>query len=534
MFEPGQSSRAAGLESDEWTNVYDANGNISAAVNAGGPLRSMGGLADPILYDANDNMTSLVDRGLERAFAIEPGTNKTVQMSTAEGDETFTFSPGGNLTEATGKRFDRLSYNLATGLVTQARVTDGSTIALDYGEGDERVRSVRSDADGKPVSRLDYLRADGGQILAQSGGDIGEMTYIPGPFGFVAVLDPNLTPGFVIRDRQNSTRLVLGADGSMLAGYAYEPFGGMAQSPVGPWSNRVRFLYIAQEYNPDTGLYNLNARLYDPVLRQFMTPDPLRSTASPYPYVSNIPFQTSDPSGLLAFLIALAIGAVVGAVIGGGVSAITHAASRDWKVDDWGEFFKDVGIGAAIGLVTGALSVATGGGATAGLVWGAGRIGGSVATFAASTAGRIAVGVAAGAISGAATGASGQVIGNAIEAARGKREWGNVLDPSVGWAALIGAGVGGALGGFTSGFYFPGPRGVRLDGTAAAGDRYAQSVLNAGLKIRNPQPVPPVNAVPAPAYITWRDLWHSLRGVRLISSSLTPQSSSAANFARKT
>jgi RHS repeat-associated protein len=502
VFEPGAAGRTAGLESDAWSNAYDANGNLSAAVNAGGPSRSMGGLADPILYDANDNMLSLMDRGLKRDFTIESGTNKTVKMATADGDETFEFSRGGNLIETDGKQFDRLSYNIATGLVTQTHLTDGSTISLDYGEGDERIKSTKLAANGTPVGEIDYLRADGGRILAQSGGDIGEMIYIPGPLGFVAVLDPSLSPGFVIRDRQNSTRLVLAESGSTLAGYAYEPFGGMAQTPVGPWSDRVRFLYIAQEYDPDTGLYNLNARLYDPVLRRFMTPDPLRSTASPYPYVSNIPFQTSDPSGLLAFLIALAIGAIVGTLIGGTVNAITYLAANDWKVKDWGDFFKDVGIGAAVGFVSGVVTVLTGGGATAGLVMAAGRIGGTVASVAATTAGRIAIGAAAGAISGALAGASGQTVSNVIEAAAGKRAWGDVLNANIGWATLTGLGVGLVFGGATSAFYFPGPRGINPS-NVAKGDAYTTNFLGAGRAIRNPQPP---NIDPGKSYITWRDL----------------------------
>ncbi|MDK4715899.1 RHS repeat-associated core domain-containing protein [Rhizobium sp. CNPSo 4039] len=500
VFSPGPAARSAGLVVDDWENAYDAAGNISAVVNADGMLRSIGGVDATMRYDANDNMLSVVDRGIDRSFTIKDGTNQLVGMTTPDHEEIYTYSAGGNLVSASGRALDSLSYNLVNGLVSSGAMADGSSFEVGYGEGDERIELTQLSAAGEPASKTSYLRDESGNILAEAEENGGSMTYIPGPFGFVAVVDENLSTGFVIRDRQNSTRLVLAEDGTILAGYAYDPFGGMSQTPVGPWAENVRFLFIGQEYDARTGLYNLNARLYDPITRRFLSPDPLRSTSSPYPYVSNIPFQASDPSGLLAFLAALAIGAIVGAIIGGGVSAITYAAQNDWQIKDWGEFWKEVGIGAAVGFVTGALAVATGGGATAGLVSAAARVGGRVATFAATTAGRVAIGTASGAISGAVSGASGQVMENAIRGEKGAD-----LFKNVGWATLTGAGTGAILGGLTSAFYFPGPRGPRIN-AAADGDTYANRVLNAGNLLKNPRaPVAPV-PVQTNSYITWRDL----------------------------
>jgi RHS repeat-associated protein len=499
VFTPGPVASAAGLTTDDWSNAYDAAGNISAVVHKDGALRSMGSVGSPISYDANDNMLALTERGETRLFTIKPGTNQLVGMKTATEEETYQYSPGGNLIAATGRRNETLSYNLVDGLVSESLKADGSRSTIDYGTGDERVRTTQFTAGTAPGADTHYLHSADGKVLAETRSDIGNMIYIPGPFGFVAVLDPQLTPGFVIRDRQNSTRLVMAEDGKLLAGYAYDPFGSMAQAPVGPWADRVRYLFIGQEYDPETGLYNLNARLYDPVTRRFLSPDPLRSTASPYPYVSNIPFQASDPTGLIAFLLALAIGAVVGAVLGGGVSALTYAAQNDWKVKDWGGFWKEVGIGAAVGFVTGPISVLTGGAATAGLVTAAAAVGGRVATFAATTAGRIAVGVASGAISGAAAGASGQVVDNAI---RGKDD----LFKNVGWSVLAGAGIGALFGGATSAFYFPGPRGPGV-GNQAGGDRYAAKFMNAGSMVRSPRaPTGAGTPIQTNSFVTWRDV----------------------------
>lgn len=82
--------------------------------------------------------------------------------------------------------------------------------------------------------------------------------------------------------------------------------------------------YIGQEEMPEFGLVNLNARLYDPMLGRFISPD--NFVQSPensqnynrYAYCINNPLKFSDPSGNLFgiddFLIAVAVSAAVNAV----------------------------------------------------------------------------------------------------------------------------------------------------------------------------------------------------------------------------
>ena len=46
------------------------------------------------------------------------------------------------------------------------------------------------------------------------------------------------------------------------------------------------------------GLINMNARLYDPALMKFLSPDPLIQHGSPYAYCSNNPLKYTDPMGM--------------------------------------------------------------------------------------------------------------------------------------------------------------------------------------------------------------------------------------------
>ena len=71
--------------------------------------------------------------------------------------------------------------------------------------------------------------------------------------------------------------------------------------------------FTAHEYLEDFKLYNMNGRLYDPVVGRFLSPDPYIADPSftqsynRYSYVLNNPLKFTDPSGELPFLAWLGI-----------------------------------------------------------------------------------------------------------------------------------------------------------------------------------------------------------------------------------
>ena len=86
-------------------------------------------------------------------------------------------------------------------------------------------------------------------------------------------------------------------------------------------------MFTDQEFDVETGLYNYNARLYDPVIGRFISPDSIvqapfdPQTLNRYSYVRNNPLIYTDPSGHfflggLDILIGAAIGATVAAIQG--------------------------------------------------------------------------------------------------------------------------------------------------------------------------------------------------------------------------
>ncbi|MBQ7194674.1 MAG: hypothetical protein IJS07_03460, partial [Bacteroidales bacterium] len=119
------------------------------------------------------------------------------------------------------------------------------------------------------------------------------------------------------------------------------------------------------EYLPEFGLYNCNARLYDPLYGRFLSPDPyvqapdFTQNLNRYSYALNNPLKYSDETGEFVFSLFLGpIGAIIdaacwGALIGGAGYTASIAFSKggfdNW---DWKQFGKAAAVGAVSGVVT--------------------------------------------------------------------------------------------------------------------------------------------------------------------------------------
>lgn len=160
--------------------------------------------------------------------------------------------------------------------------------------------------------------------------------------------------------------------------------------------------FTGHEHLDMFGLINMNARLYDPVLGRFLSPDPVvqipnfTQSYNGYTYALNNPLLYTDPNGefftalipgLGVFLDAMIVGAIVGTVGGGVKSAIQGQGfwSGAWKGAIVGgvgglmapiggagmSFAANVGLGAAQGTLVGGLDAALWGTSVGkGMLWG--------------------------------------------------------------------------------------------------------------------------------------------------------------------
>ena len=152
----------------------------------------------------------------------------------------------------------------------------------------------RSDPDGENAKSIFHVGAIGRTIA--------QVTF--------EASDQSEAVTYLHTDQQGSIRLVTGGGGSVaLAVRHYGPFGELVDA-AGESSaiatEDVRFGYTGHEHDTELGLINMRGRIFDPVLRGFLTPDPIVPDAfdtesyNPYAYVRNNPLRFVDPSGFEA------------------------------------------------------------------------------------------------------------------------------------------------------------------------------------------------------------------------------------------
>lgn len=191
--------------------------------------------------------------------------------------------------------------------------------------------------------------------------------------------------------------------------------------------------FTGHEHLDGFGLIHMNARLYDPILGRFLSPDPyvqlpdFTQAMNRYGYCMNRPLCYVDENGeVIGWIIA-------GAIIGGAINVATH-----WdNISNFGQFLGYFGVGAAAGALGPLVGGAVGG---AGFIGGAisGMVGGAASGFTLGTGNTLMAGGGflnalgngtMGAFSGAMCGgALGGVFGGGIAIAKGQNFWhGNAI-----------------------------------------------------------------------------------------------------------
>jgi len=170
---------------------------------------------------------------------------------------------------------------------------------------------------------------------------------------------------YICRDYLGSITHVVNAAGSLTQELSYDPWGRLrntsTQVAYTPDTELVLFLgrgYTGHEHLTAFGLINMNARLYDPAIGRFLSPDPyvqapdFSQNFNRYSYCVNNPLKFTDENGEFWHI-------VIGALIGGiaNLVATWNSSSGFW------EHLAAFSVGAAAGAAT----AATGG--AAGATW---------------------------------------------------------------------------------------------------------------------------------------------------------------------
>ncbi|MEL6482013.1 MAG: RHS repeat-associated core domain-containing protein, partial [Pseudomonadota bacterium] len=322
------STKGQGEDGLDMTFGYDADGMMTARdmVFAGGlgerftdtveydaqrRIKSASGSSDAQYgaYDANGNILEATEGGKTSTFTLEKGSDRLASAA-IEGAEaaSITWTPQGCMAEGLGRTF---AYDRASGATTMVTTKAGKTR---FAYGGLRQRVVKLGPEGKTV----YLHGTGRTPVARST-PRGMEVEVLGPTGLIAVVSDKAR--FPITDTQGSVWAVADEKG-IVATYAYSPFGRLLSS-AGPEAGRFAYRWQGREFDPETGLYDFRARLYDPALMRFHAPDPAGQFASPYVFGGNVPLIIIDPTGEISIMTQVGIGIALAAIIVVSLVAVT-------------------------------------------------------------------------------------------------------------------------------------------------------------------------------------------------------------------
>ena len=176
------------------------------------------------------------------------------------------------------------------------------------------------------------------------------------PFAFNYSIDGDTASTYYyILNLQGDVVQIIDANGVMQAEYIYSAWGEVI-SAEGDLAEINPLRYRGYYYDSETGFYYLQSRYYDPENHRFINADIYASTDSGdaiacnmFAYCGNNPVMLGDKDGEFAdWFVRVVVGAAVG-VVTGAISALVTGGSA-----------KDVLSSAAVGFVTGGIVGATG------------------------------------------------------------------------------------------------------------------------------------------------------------------------------
>jgi RHS repeat-associated protein len=346
-------------------------GNLKTRVDA------TRGITETFGYDRMNRLTDYGDHAAEYApngnvIALSDGGEQDY-ASAAKPYATTGFNPENGGME-TGVEVPEITVDYAAGDRPSAIRLAGDSVTFAYNDLGYRTRMVSP-------SLTRYYMGDRYELDVDSLGRGIERLYLGGGYykapAALVKADGQATVYYIHRDYLGSVLQVADARGNVVEENNFAPYGcrrdpaTLAYYPAGQAPPLMLGRgFTGHEHLPRFGLVNMNARLYDPVLGRFLTPDPYVQlpdrvmSLNRYAYAMDNPLSYVDENGEFPWI-------AIGALVGGIINVATHWNSIDNFWDGLGYF----GVGAAAGAV----AVATGGLAT-----GLGGLTGGIATGMAS------------------------------------------------------------------------------------------------------------------------------------------------------
>ena len=298
-------------ETGNLTSRKDARRNIteSFSYDSYDRLTSFG--SKTATYDSKGNITSLSDVG-SFTYGL---TQKPYALSGA--------SLTGNIATT---RLQDITYASFSRPLTISE--NGYTATFDYNGDYDRVKMTLKQGNNSVLTRY-YL--GGCYELDVTGSSTKEKLYLTGDYysaPAVVVKEGSATNiYYILRDHLGSITHIFTPNKEIIQELSYDAWGRLrdpaTQQVYASGKEPTLFLgrgYTGHEHLTQFGLINMNARLYDPALGRFLSPDPyvqmpdMSQSLNRYTYAMNNPLCYVDQDGEFAWWI---VGAIAGAYLGG-------------------------------------------------------------------------------------------------------------------------------------------------------------------------------------------------------------------------
>ena len=251
-------------------------------------------------YDSIGNILSKSQDGSSVTYAYTATTHKLASVTAGGTAYNYAYDANGNITSC--PKFDGASIT--------------ATLAIDYNVDNMPAQVVKTVSGQPDVTTNFYYDGDGNRVRKEV---VGESTtfyagslyevkngvatkYIFGADRRVAKITDGEGIQYFSKDHLGSSTVVTDASGNIVEQADYRPFG-EDRFYTGTASTPTPYKYTDQELDPSTGLYNYDARHYDPAIGRFISPDSLIPNAfdpqqlNPYAYCRNNPLIYVDPTG---------------------------------------------------------------------------------------------------------------------------------------------------------------------------------------------------------------------------------------------
>ncbi len=355
MGQPGLAAYGNGAGT---TYVFDPLNSRLASINTTGPEGALQDLEYG--YDAVGNITSIQDGchgGNTQSFGYDELNRLTNAQSSSYGTITFAYDQLGNMTY--NSRIGSYTYGgTKPHAVTQAG--DDKTYLYDSNgnmtQKDSTQHTIVWNEDNKPQTITDnsqdtrFVYDYQGQRVKKIDANGSTTTYIG---NYYECTDGTCTRHTFAGSKRFASHtpgesyyyhtdhlgglytLTKGSDGTSAEFACYYPFGG---TRVDNGSANLPYKFTGQELDPETKLYNFNARQYYADLGRFISPDSVvpspgdPQTLNRYSYCRNNPQLFTDPTGHIFgiddafFMLALAkiaFSAAVGALVNADIAVMT-------------------------------------------------------------------------------------------------------------------------------------------------------------------------------------------------------------------